>query len=83
MDHLSQRWSKFSWFGLLPVKNDALDEKSKPVKLEVGNTLNHIEAILIAAAEPPLNLQRGPFGYAVKQYLQDAPEVLAEGEEED
>lgn len=69
-DHLAQRWSRFSWFGILPVKKGCLklDFTLKPP--EVTDILNHVEGILLAAAEPPLNLQRGKFGEKVEQYLQ-------------
>jgi len=83
VDHLSQRWSRFSWFGILPVIGDGVAENHKTLNIEVGSILDHIEAILLAAAEPPLNLQRGRFGNDVTQYLQHSPEVLAEGEEDE
>ena len=35
-----------------------------------GTALNQLEAVLIAAAEPRLNLQRGRFGEAIQQFLQ-------------
>lgn len=37
---------------------------------DIGDVLNHIEAILIAAAEPVHNRQGGRFGDSVEQYLQ-------------
>lgn len=69
-DHLAERWSRFSWFGTRAVTQGwvlAADKNFKPTLIDV---LNHIEAILLAAAEPPLNLQRGRFGPEVEQYLQ-------------
>ncbi len=83
VDHLSQRWSRFSWFGILPVSGDAPVENNRPYKLEMGSILDHIEAILLAAAEPPLNLQRGRFGNSVIQFIQRSPEVIAEGEDDE
>ena len=38
--------------------------------IKSGDILNHIEAILISAAEPPHNRQGGRFGEAVEQSLQ-------------
>jgi hypothetical protein len=38
--------------------------------IKSGDILNHIEAILISAAEPPHNRQGGRFGDDVEQYLQ-------------
>jgi hypothetical protein len=68
-DMLSERWSRFSWFGTRYVTNKwvlAEDEKFKP---ELSDVLNHLEGILIAAAEPPLNRQGAKFGDA-ERYLQ-------------
>lgn len=78
-DHLAQRWSRFSWFGILPVLDGNLDEDAQPDEPTVEGVLDHIEAILLAAAEPPLNLQRGRFGEAVEQYLQH----VEDGDEEE
>lgn len=70
-DSLANRWTRFSWFGIRWVKKNR--------KLSVGAVqhfvrsdaiLNHIEAILISAAEPPHNRQGGRFGDDVEQYLQ-------------
>lgn len=82
-DHLAQRWSKFSWFGILPVENGILDVEAEIEEQSVSEVLDHIEAILLAAAEPPLNLQRGRFGNDVQQYIQHiaVDEEDAESEE--
>lgn len=83
-DHLAQRWSRFSWFGIIPV-----DMRSQKLKLDyipeqptVDSVLDHIEAILLAAAEPPLNLQRGRFGENVQQYIQCVTSSSIEDEDE-
>lgn len=78
-DHLAQRWSRFSWFGILPVDDGKLDVDFATEAPTVSGVLDHIEAILLAAAEPPLNLQRGRFGDNVEQYIQH----VDEGEEEE
>ena len=80
-DHLAQRWSRFSWFGILPVLAGSLDADAEPPGQSVEGTLNHMEAILIAAAEPPLNLQSGRFGSDVEQYLQDGSDIDGDDEE--
>lgn len=70
-DHLAARWSLFSWFGIrgvLPVGN-RLAKKADGSHTTNAAVLNHLEAVLIAASEPPLNLQGGRFGNA-RQYLQ-------------
>ena len=70
-DQLADRWTKFSWFGIRPVNADrSLKSEKQTVKPTIGDVLNHIEAILIAVAEPRNNLQGGRFGEHVNQYLQ-------------
>ncbi len=69
-DHLKDRWNSFSWFGLVPVNEKWRDLRLNfRIKPDVNDTLDHIEAILTAVCEPPLNLQRGRFGGA-EQYIQ-------------
>lgn len=70
-DALADRWTRFSWFGIRWVRRNgklALGASQRFVKS--GDILNHIEAILISAAEPPHNRQGGRFGEEVEQYLQ-------------
>ena len=70
-DNLSDRWSKFSWFGIRKVNQDlTLRVEKAAAHPTINEVLNHIEAILIAAAEPPHNRQGGKFGENVDQYLQ-------------
>lgn len=70
-DHLGERWQRFSWFGIDPVRRTSgslavvEDEPKSPA---VNEVLNHLEAILIAAAEPRLNRQGGKFGSALQFY---------------
>jgi predicted GIY-YIG superfamily endonuclease len=73
-DHLAGRWNQFSWFGLRwvrePNNDDALAQPAANVNSPTSNVLDHFEAILIHAAEPPLNRRGGDFGEDVAQYLQ-------------
>jgi len=69
-DHLAERWSRFSWFGLLPVRNGEINERYVIKQPNITTTLNQIEGILLSVSEPPLNLQRGRFGDNIEQYLQ-------------
>jgi hypothetical protein len=70
-DAVSERWSRFSWFGVRQVlKTGALKAERGSAHPAIGGILNHIEAILIAAAEPVHNRQGGRFGESVEQYLQ-------------
>lgn len=70
-DQLAERWSRYSWFGIRSVNNDGrLRAEAAAAHPSIGDILNHIEAILIAAAEPAHNRQGGRFGENVEQYLQ-------------
>lgn len=70
-DFISDRWTKFSWFGVRRVLlNGELSMEKNSANPEIGDVLNHIEAILIAAAEPIHNRQGGRFGDKVQKYLQ-------------
>jgi hypothetical protein len=84
-DHLGERWQRFSWFGIDPVvgkSGSRCVKEHNPSAPDVSEVLNHLEAILIAAAEPTLNRQGGKFGNA-EQFFQswqddDDDEVLEE-----
>jgi len=71
-DALADRWSRFSWYGMRWVKKNApeLANEVTATHTKPGDILNHIEAILISAAEPPHNRQGGRFGNEVVQFLQ-------------
>ena len=70
-DALADRWTRFSWFGIKWVrKNGLLSVGAEQASVKSKDILNHVEAILISAAEPPHNRQGGRFGDNVKQYLQ-------------
>lgn len=74
-DSLSDRWSKFSWFGVRTVnKTGELRVEKTAANPSLSAVLNHIEGVLIAAAEPPHNRQGGRFGEHVEQYLQHRDE---------
>ena len=72
-DHLRNRWSYFSWFGLCKVnKNGSLsqsDKKDWTIAGKMVAALNDIEGVLIHILEPTLNKQ-GPKWKDVKQYSQ-------------
>lgn len=74
-DHLAERWQRFSWFGIDPVNQN--DQKhilveTEPLAPQVNHVLNHLEAIIIASAEPKLNRQGGKFGDAKRYHQQFA-----------
>lgn len=69
-DHLSERWNRFSWFGTQWVTS--ITGKLSADKAKVGGsveaTLNILESVSIAIAEPRLNLQRGKWSDATKYF---------------
>lgn len=69
----SERWDRFSWFGVQDVKNSEELTKFRTAPLSGvtrGQVLDLFEAVGIALSEPKLNLQRGKLrGYAT-QYSQ-------------
>ena len=68
---LSDRWDRFSWFGTRWVtKAGQLAELTQKVHPSTLEAIEHIEAVLIHAAEPRLNRQGGRFGDSVTRYLQ-------------
>ena len=82
-DYLSERWNRFSWFGIRWVtQNNQLSADALRVGPTVPVTLNILEAVSIAIAEPRLNLQRGRWGEAEKyfQYWDRTEDELEEDE---
>lgn len=77
-DPLADRWNQFSWFGLRQVliTRKLKKERMTAMKSRTADVLNHIEAILIYAAEPRLNRQGGRFGENVEQFLQRRDDKL-------
>jgi hypothetical protein len=68
-DHLSERWNRFSWFGTQWVtKAGALSADTAAISDSVEATLNVLEAVSIAIAEPRSNLQRGKWSDATKYF---------------
>ena len=72
-DHLAERWNRFSWFGTQWVtKQHKLSTDTAKISGSVAETLNILEAVAIAIAEPRLNLQRGRWAKATKYFQLDA-----------
>ncbi|MHB1218335.1 MAG: GIY-YIG nuclease family protein [Alphaproteobacteria bacterium] len=78
---LRKRWSFFSWFGLLTIKKNgslfAKDYSSKRVPSTLGDVLNEIEGVLIAAIEPRFNKQGSRFITTERFQQDDPPENIA------
>lgn len=74
---LAERWDRFSWYGLRRVlTNGSLSAEAEAAHPDITTVLNHMEAILIHTAEPPLNRQGGRFGDDVIWYKQVRDERL-------
>lgn len=71
LNHLAERWDRFSWFGIYPVKRGKLVMSADVTKIQTNiyNILDHLEGALICVTEPPLNRQGARFG-KVEQYKQ-------------
>jgi len=82
-DHLSERWNRFSWFGTQWVtKAGVISADTASVSETVAASLNILEAVSIAIAEPRLNLQRGKWSEATK-YFQWWERSTSDPDEED
>lgn len=71
-DHLWNRWSRFSWLGLLDVdpQGQLIDSEDNGIgEISVGVALNQMEAMLISLLEPLLNRQ-GPKWNGATEYFQ-------------
>lgn len=75
-DRLSERWDRFSWFGLRDVKSSEELTKLRNGQLGVsrGQILDMFEGVVIAFSEPKLNLQRGKLNTYATQYSQEVVE---------
>lgn len=77
-DRLSERWDRFSWFGLYGV-SDTGKLLNTEIKLSIELIIETLEALLIETLEPPLNRKRGDTFSAV-EYLQALDPELKEQE---
>lgn len=76
-DSLADRWDSFSWFGLRRVLAPGrLAKVNKRTTSSLAQALNHMEAVLISAAEPALNRQGGRFGKQAIRYIQSREKRL-------
>jgi hypothetical protein len=86
-DHLRDRWTHFSWFGLRGVNpsNQKLSEHHKPQSTiryrDRKDALHETEAVLISVVEPPLN-RRGPNWQGATEYIQHVDESIPKDTEE-
>lgn len=67
-DHLQERWSMFSWFGVRAVDKAQLSDIPTNIKAKFPVGLDQMEALVLAVTNPPKNLQGGRFGQAVRYF---------------
>lgn len=84
-NHLAERWDRFSWFGIYPVANGALDDNFdiNNIQTNIDGILDHIEGALISVTEPALNRQGARFGQAQQWKQVDTRVAEAEGDDGD
>lgn len=74
--NIAERWTRFSWFGLLPVDFEGTSEpfglspSVDDLNVSIVTAMDHIEAVLIRVAEPLRNASTGSWGAGVVQYRQ-------------
>lgn len=79
-DHLWNRWTRFSWFGVYAVGvGDALVHVNieKSINVPITGVIDHLEGVLITLLEPALN-KRGANWDGAIQYFQHEPDVKDE-----
>ena len=77
LDRLNGRWSRFSWFGVFPVRPDgSLSKESFSVDIEI--VIVTMEAVLIEGLEPRQNRKRGDDFQAVEFLQAEDPQLVVE-----
>lgn len=70
-DDLAGRWETFTWFGLRRgLQGGRLSVPDVDFHISTKQLLDHFEAAMIHAFEPPMNGQDGRFGAVVIRYRQ-------------
>lgn len=75
-DHLWNRWTRFSWFGVFAVGKDRTlvhTKIDKNAQAPLPDVIDHLEGMLITVLEPVLN-KRGANWNAATEYFQWLPE---------
>lgn len=74
-DRHNGRWDRFSWFGVLMVKEDGTLDTNTGKTMGLDNLIDTMEALLIEAMEPPQNRKRGD-GFSAVEFIQVADPKL-------
>ena len=76
-DHLWNRWTRFSWFGVFAIGKKGLTQTkvAKTYADSLGSVIDHLEGVLITVLEPPLN-KRGANWDGATQCFQHLPAVV-------
>lgn len=84
-DDLVGRWETFTWIGMrraLSGDDPSLSSNESSFHINRGQLLDHLEAAMIHAFEPPMNGQEGRFGKSVVRYSQIRDERLGPSDRE-
>lgn len=68
-DRHNGRWDRFSWFGVLNVKEDGSLDANTGEAMSLDNLVDTMEALLIESLEPPQNRKRGD-GFSAVEFIQ-------------
>lgn len=74
LDHMSARWDRFSWFGLLPVSETG-QLQELPSAYAASKLIPALEVILLEALEPRQSRKRGDDLAAVESIQKGDPEI--------
>ena len=74
-DRLRGRWSRFSWFGVIPVTEEGKLQKTDTVPSDPEAIISTLEALLIEAVEPSQNRKRGDDFNAIEYLQVEDPEL--------
>lgn len=66
-------WDAFSWFGIRPVRPSGSLVRRPNVKIEAGQLINDIEAVLIFALKLKLNKKPGSYKHIVEYVQVEGP----------
>lgn len=84
-DDLVGRWDTFTWLGMrraLAGADPDLSNNESSFNIKRSQLLDHFEAAMIHAFEPPMNGQEGRFGSSVVRYSQVRDDRLGPSDRE-
>jgi hypothetical protein len=70
IDDMAGRWDTFTWLGMRHAVKAGLSTNASKFTITRTQLMDHFEAAMIHAFEPPMNGQEGRFGKKVIRYRQ-------------